>query len=300
MKKITVLLWLWCACSAVYAAVDWPNRVEVTVAANVTYDRDTGLFTYAYTLTSTAQSVQEVAGFYVPLRGGANVINLKAPPGWTSGVHRDGSMVNWCACAEEGIVVPPNYVDDGNVLPSVYQIKPSQTLTGFSFQSPDPPATGTFYAEGFVRLNVEGVDFPPGPDPYQPDFPNNLFKSEAQTPLRSESVYAGGRRPAVDGFLVFLTLKDGDTRNAPVLVDIAFGPNGETVYQSTFRATLNDIDITSQFVTMAADRRRVYLELGPSSPLKAGRNVLVTTVDGMVPGATRIATDSDRVVFIAQ
>lgn len=299
MKKFLAFIFLLWLCGGANAQWAWPNKVNVIVTANVTYDNNTGLFTYTYALTSASQSVQEVGGFHVPLRGGT-VVNMQSPLGWEFAVNRDGSIAGWCACAEEGFVIPPGYVQDGRGLPSIYQIKPGQTLAGFSFQSPDPPSTGTFYAQGWVPIPIEDVDFPAGQEPYEPDFPDNLFKGETQTPLRSESFYPGGRRPAVDGFLSFLTLKDGDAKQAPVLVDIVFGANGEAVAQATFRALLNDVDVTGQFVVMDANRRRAYFQLGTASALKVGRNVLVTTVDGTVPGATRSATDTDRVVFLVQ
>ena len=37
-----------------------------------------------------------------------------------------------------------------------------------------------------------------------------------------------------------------------------------------------------------------------TSPLEVGRNVLITSVDGVVPGTTRTATDVDRVTFTVQ
>jgi hypothetical protein len=57
-----------------------------------------------------------------------------------------------------------------------------------------------------------------------------------------------GRRPAVDTFLVFLNLVNGDTKSAPVGIVIRFGPNGETVDQTTFHATLNGTDVTASFL----------------------------------------------------
>ena len=235
----------------------------------------------------------------MPLRG-ATVINSRAPRGWTSSVSHDGTRIHWCACAEEGIMIPPNYVDDGRDLPSLYDIKPKQTLTGFSFQSPDPPSTGEYYAMGWVPIPIEGVDFPAGQQPYQPNFPDTLFKGYTQTPARTEFQFPGGRRPAVDNFLVFLTLKDNDRRQGSVLIEVAFGVSGESVNQNTFNAKLNNVDVTAQFVVMGNNRSRAYFQLGSSSPLQLGRNVITTTVDGTVPGATRSAKDTDRVVFLME
>ena len=153
---------------------------------------------------------------------------------------------------------------------------------------------------GWVPIPIEGVDFPAGQQPYQPNFPDNLFKGYTQTPARTEFQFPGGRRPAVDNFLVFLTLKDNDRRQGSVLIEVAFGVSGESVNQNTFNAKLNNVDVTAQFVVMGNNRSRAYFQLGSSSPLQLGRNVITTTVDGTVPGATRSAKDTDRVVFLIE
>ena len=299
MKKVIQFLIILCTSLNACADTPLPNQVSVAVTPEVTYDINTGLFTYSYSLASMSNSAQNVAGYFVPLRG-ATATNLRAPRGWSATVNLEGSRIHWCACEEEGIVIPPNYVDDGRDLPSMYDIKPGQKLAGFSFQSPDPPSSGEFFAMGWVPIPIEGVDFPPGQQPVQPNFPDNLFKGQTQTPARTEIQFPGGRRPAVDNFLVFLTIKDNDVRQAAVLVDIAFGVTGESVDQNTFNAQLNNVDVTAQFTVMANNRRRAYFQLGASSPLQLGRNVITTTVDGTVPGATRSAKDSDRVVFLVQ
>lgn len=301
MRNITILaLVLALLPMLVQGQAEVRNKVVVGSSVSITYDSNTGLFTYTYALASGSASQQEVDTFYVPLRG-TTVLNLQAPRGWTASLRGlDGGMVIWCACAEDGIIAPPDFVDVGQLVPSIFQIKPGQTLSGFSFQSPDPPAAGAFYASGFVQIPIEGIDFAPGLSPNLPSFPNDLAAGQVDAPLRVESTFEGGRRPAVDGFVTFLTLKDGDSKVAPVLIDIAFGPNGETVFGDTFRAVLNGVDITAQFVAMSTTRRRAYLQLGPSSALKIGANVLSTSVDGVVPGATRNATDTDRLKFMVQ
>lgn len=275
------------------------NKISVTATSIVTYDRDTGLFTYTYSLSSGGESLQEIDSLKVATPSGV-ALNVRAPKGWTGDVRRDGRMVSWCACAEEGIIVPPGWIDNGQIIPSVYQIKPGQSLAGFSFQSPDPPAQGTFYAQGFVQIPIEGIDFPPGEPPDVPTFPNDSVAGVVQAPLRVEGSFPGGRRPAVDGFLVFLTISDNDSRTAPVLIDLVLGQNGEAVFPETFRAELNGTDITQQFIATSTNRRRAYLQLGSGSALKIGANVLTTSVEGLVPGASRTATDTDRVKFVVQ
>lgn len=283
------------------AQLDLRNRLTATLAPAVTFDTNTGLFRYMYTITNSTGSLQEIDSFDIPLRG-ANIVNIAAPRGWNGAVGPDGRSIIWCACEEEGIIAPPDYVPNGQIVPSIYQVKPGQTLGGFSFDSPFPPSAGIFYASGFVLLPIEGIHFPVGDAPDQsllPDYPDDSFKGQTQAPERVlDSSFPGGRRPAVDAFLVFMTLKDGDSKVSPVLIDVVFGPNGETVYQQTFRAVLNGVDITDRFVSLDPTRRRAYIGLGASSALVVGANTLTTSVDGVVPGATRVATDSDRLRFV--
>lgn len=281
------------------AQLDVRNRLVADLTPVVAYDYNTGLFKYTYTIASSTQSPQEIDLFEIPLRG-SNVVNIASPRGWSGSISPDGRVVTWCACEEEGIVVPPNYVPDGQRIPSTYQVKPGEAFTGFSFESPDAPTGGIFYATGFVLLPIEGIHFPVGGDlPPLPDYPDDAFKGQTQAPERVlDSSFPGGRRPAVDAFLVFMTLKDGDSKVSPVLIDVVFGPNGETVYQQTFRAVLNGVNITDRFVSLDPTRRRAYLSIGTGSTLVVGANTLVTSVDGVVPGATRVATDTDRLRFV--
>jgi hypothetical protein len=298
MRKTLLLMLLVLAAPLARAAIELPNKVTVSVAADVTHDAGTGLFTYRYTLTSDPASVQNVSGFY--LRVGGSVLNIESPMGWNGRMNVSGDMLHWSASKPEGIVIPPGYVDDGNLLPSIYQIKPGQTLGGFSFQSPDPPQFDVFYARGFRRLLVHGVDFEPGNDPVLPDFPDDLFKGPpTKVPRYSDNLFLGGRRPGVDGFLAFKNIENGALRPAPVLIDLVFGVNGETVRQETFRATLNNVDVTHKFAVTGPNTRRGVFPAGLGG-VKAGRNVLLTTVEGIVPGTTRSAADTDRISFTVE
>lgn len=298
MRKTLLLMLLVLAAPLARAAIELPNKVSVSVAADVTHDAGTGLFTYRYTVSSDSTSVQEVTGFH--LRVGGSIVNIQSPRGWSGSVRARGDMLIWSASEEEGIVIPPGYVDDGNLLPSIYQIKPGQALGGFSFQSPDPPQFDVFYAEGFVRIPVEGVDFEPGNMPVLPDFPDNLFKGPpTKVPRYSDNLFFGGRRPGVDGFLVFKNIENGALRPAPVLIDLVFGANGETVKQETFRATLNNVDVTHKFAVTGPNTRRGVFPVGLGG-VKIGKNVLLTTVEGVVPGTTRSAADTDRISFTVE
>ncbi len=67
---------------------------------------------------------------------------------------------------------------------------------------------------------------------------------------------------------------------------------GSTIIPGTFKAELNGVDISSSFNPLPDRIEIVTLNLAP------GRNVLVVSVNGTLP--TRVATDTDRLVFKVQ
>ncbi len=283
--------------SAAPASTPPPNLVSVQAAVSVDYDSASGLYTYAYSFTNAPTSQQEVATIFIPLNG-SSVLGILAPQGWTAGVWHDGSTISFAAT--EGVIVPPGYVDNGGLLPSPFQIKQGQALSGFSFQSPDPPDLIDFFAQGFTQLPVLGVDVPDPEEPFTPPGPfdpSQSFKGSTQGPHFSSQLFAGGRRPAVDGFLEFQNLTNRATKPAPVQVDILFGANGETVFQDTFKALLNNQDVTAQFLVIDSTHRRAVFQANNPALIVGGRNVLLTVVDGNVAGTTRTAKDVDRLVF---
>lgn len=278
------------------------NKVSVTVASNVAFDSGTGLYTYSYVLTSASTSQQEIWHFAIQFQGVVTpeVLNPRSPEGWTFNLSDSLPLASWAAT---GGPVPSDFVDDGaKVPPSPFQIKPGQTLGGFSFQSHDPPDNAQFFAQGFTQL-PSAVDAGDVEDELSAlgirDFRDESFGGTTVGPktLTIDEAFLGGRRPSVDGFLVFLNIAEGDTRNAPVAIVVKFSFSGEVVDRSTFHAQLNGEDVTAAFQPSnpPGDMTAVF-SLG-SSPLKQGRNVLLTSVQGIVPGTSRTATDTDRLTF---
>jgi hypothetical protein len=275
------------------------NQLSATVSTKVTFDSASGLYTYTYTLSNAASSQQKVWLFALQFTGA--IVNPQSPSGWTFEQHDDRPIVSWAA-TDTG-PLPADYVDDGNVPPSPFTVAQGAALSGFSFQSPDPPASAPFFAQGETKLPVVGedeYDFLPGE--LAEDFTQDSFNGSTvgPVPVDESQFFAGGRRPAVDDFLVFLNLADGDTRTAPMAVVVKFGASGETVSPTTFHATLNGTDVTASFVPNGRPGELVgVFDLG-TSPLSTGRNVLLTSVDGTVPGTTKTATDVDRLTFTVQ
>ena len=276
------------------------NQLTVEVQPQVTQDPNTQIYTYNYTVSNLPASLQEMWLFAIELAPGTTILSSSAPSGWRFAVHTDQPLASWAAVDIPAL--PPGYVDDGNLVPSPYNLKPGETNSSFSFQTFAPPADGQFYAQGFRKLPQVSGDAEEIADAGYviPPLTQDSFNGITTTP--NLLPYGGGRRPAIDGFLVFLNIqKSGNVFVSPVTIAVKFSFNGETVSRQSFSATLNRIDVTDQFVpdtTYGGDLVAQFTLLG--SPMVVGRNVLITSVDGTVPDTTRIATDVDRVIFELQ
>ena len=125
-----------------------PNQLTVTVAPQVRFDQTTQLFTYTYTVANGTNSAQEIDSFNLDFT--PPVSNLSNPPGWAHGIFRLRSTLGWSATVPAPL--PPGASDDSRVPAGIAQIKPAQSLTGFSFQSPKPPGPVKYFVTGFVDV----------------------------------------------------------------------------------------------------------------------------------------------------
>jgi hypothetical protein len=125
-----------------------PNQVTPRVVSQVTFDAASNLFTYTYTVSNGSGSAQEINSFQLDFA--PPVSNLVNPAGWTHGVMNRRSVLGWAAT--EPVPLAPGETDDSSVPPGIAQIKPGQSLGGFSFQSPKPPGPVKFYVTGFVAI----------------------------------------------------------------------------------------------------------------------------------------------------
>ena len=102
----------------------------------------------------------------------------------------------------------------------------------------------------------------------------------------------GGQRPRdVNKFLSYSspvesqTSLPAGTTTYPLMIFYS-----KTIIPASFKAVLNGVDISSRFSPTPGGHQSVTLNV------QQGRNVLVLSVDGNLP--TRIATDTDRLVFV--
>lgn len=285
--------------SLVYAEVKIPpkpgNLLSASVSVEVSQDPATHLYKYSYTVTNLDSSVQDGWLFWVEVAPETSVVNITAPQGWSAALHGSLPMVTWAATQVNEI--PADY-DGVSTIPSPYNIKPGQIVAGFSFESVSSPADAKFYVQGFTDIPVvDDIDdlYEAGyqPKPVTENSYNGITTSAIVT-----DIYLGNRRPSVDGFLGFLNLKNDDVFGVPSTIIIKLAVNGETVDATTFNAVLNGVDVTHLFQVDSMYGGDRYAVFSPdNSPIKAGKNVLVTSVEGVVPDSNRRAADVDRMTF---
>jgi hypothetical protein len=200
-------------------------------------------------------------------------------------------MITWAA-TDIG-TVPAGYVDDGGILPSPYNVSPGTSLGGFSFQSPNPPTSIRFYAQGFTPI-PETSDAGDLEDAglFVSDFTSNSIIGVTQGPTPSNS----GLQPSGLGFLDFKGLGNNAVVKSPFVVGIHFDTSVGMVYPSTFHISLNGQDITNQFTSSGSGYDLVATIAAPLHT-DAGGNVLDAVVSGIPTGATSTVFDEGRVKF---
>lgn len=141
----------------------WGQDVfDVQVDVDVTQDPQSGLFTYEYTVTNSAQSTQSLRAFRVTTNARGAIESVESPVGWSGRTYKAFPLVGWWATG--GIVdLPEGDPNSGDIIPSPFQLAPGQSLGGFKLTSELPPVDSVFLALPFVALpEVADVeDLPP-------------------------------------------------------------------------------------------------------------------------------------------
>lgn len=270
------------------------NRVRPEILVSVALDDATGTFVYRYTVANGAGAEQRINALYmdvVSMFAGAT-----APPDWDVFWEGDVGTVAWSAAG----TVDPAWTPMNDVDPPSFQseIASGASLAGFELRS----ACGASGLVPFFALGYNHVAEPPVSDSDEaPDVPNwrdDAVRGLVLGPGDCRTVQDwGNRRPGVDGFAGLVNFASGATLPAgPVTVQVRFARSGEQVDGNTFHAELNATSVTARFRSSALGDRIALFEIG-SSPLQSGRNVLLVSVEGIVPGTTRTGTDADRFTF---
>jgi hypothetical protein len=284
------------------SGVTYPNwipfdRVLPAINTVVTYDDVAHVWRYSYSVGNGAAAEQPIQSLGLRFNGPASQVTM--PADWWGIVFVDNPSAipgaTFHAEGSDNFVSTPN--GEAAAQPAA-AISPGAALAGFNIVSLYPPGDARTYVQGYAPVPYLPNDF--DQDTNLPDDTTNAQRGSSLGPTRYTVVANdGNRRPAVDGFLAFMNVQtSGSVLHNPAVLALKFAINGETVFQQTFHATLNGVDVTAQFhpgPSDGADLTAVFA-IG-SSPLAAGKNILITTVDGIVPGTTRGATDTDRIVF---
>lgn len=282
------------------------DRVAPALAVEVSYGHVPGMWRYRYTLANGAGAAQDI--WQLGFRLGGWVAQVGAPAGWfpIADTEATYSPAGPGIPGVEFLADIPDTSPGDHYPPSPYQVPPGASLGGFEFHSPFPPGYVRAWAQGYAP-----VPFPPtgeeeDPTAYEESHPvpHDTLNAQRLTtigPFTYTGVVTRGNLnvDTGEGFLGFMNLAvSGTVLRAPAPIALKLSVGGETVFPETFRAVLNGVDVTARFhpgTAGGADLAALFAldEL----PLLEGRNVLVTTIEGLLPGTTRRAIDEDVIQF---
>lgn len=287
--------WTAAASAQIPAGYPWHNRVLPAVSVAIDLDPATADFRYLYTVANGAGAEQRLSELYlevaVPPSG------MAGPADWEPLQGEGSTVVAWGATGD----VDPSWVaaHDGDMPSFLSEIAPGAVLSAFVLRSPcGPTGDVTYYARGYNHIASAPVE-DTSDAPYQmPQWRDDAVRGGVTGPGDCNVVADwGNRRPGVDGFVGLVNFASGATLPAgPVGVQLRFSRDGESVNPATLQVVLNGVDVTTAFRTNSRGDRVAVFGQG-TSPVASGRNVLLVSVDGIVPGTTRTATDADRFTF---
>jgi hypothetical protein len=270
------------------------DRVSPTYTVTVTYSPTQLLWTYRYTVANGSSAEQALQDLVLRFNGPSQ--SVSQPPGWSG---MDFSPPASVPGAWFGATLPDSYSGTTAEAPGAARIFPGHQLEGFVVTSAYPPGYARTYAQGFAA-------YPVGPagvysdDINAPDDTTNAQRGFALGPIRYNQMTTGGdRHPGTDGFLGFMNMNDtGSVFLDPAPIALKFSLKGETVFRETLHITLNGVDVTTAFLPGPSGAAHLVgvFTVG-SSPLRIGKNVLQTSVEGLKVGTTQRAADVDRMTF---
>lgn len=270
----------------------WNDRVVPSITVEVGLDSVSGDFEYRYTVANAAGAEQRINMLRLTTAVPASFV--AAPAEWAF-IHQPGlPQVLWHA---DGPLHPQwQPLHDADIASFASEIDPGESLSGFTVRSPCAAADVAFIASGYNHMRTMEEDTLPNVP--APDVDEEGIRGTVLGPGDCNTVLEwGNRRPATDGFMGLVNFASGSTLPAgPVAIQIRFSRAGETVDRATFRAEINQQDVTGAFRANSRGDMVAVFEPG-ASPVRTGRNVLLISVDGVIPGSTRTGTDADRITF---
>lgn len=280
----------------VYPGWQASDKVGAIIAVSAQYDAQTQLWNYSYVLMNRSWGEQAIRTFDITFDGSKS--NVAAPNGWYAIVSNPTDPRPGIAYAA---ALRDDIIGDSPNGPAPAQIPINSQLEGFTFTSPHPPGHARTYVKGFAAVPY----LPDGYDDSEvrvPDDTTDAQRTWVPAPKKYTTVRsAGGVQAGVEGFVGFMNMDTlGTIQETPAIVALKFALNGETVFRETLNVTLNGQNVTGDFYPGPEDSaHRVGLFFNYHSPIVIGQpNVLVVTVEGIIPGTSTRATDTDTVRFV--
>lgn len=293
------------------SAVTFPNwkradRVAPAIGVIITFDSVGRTWQYDYRVANGTAAAQDINR--IGLAYNAPALSVAAPAEWDAlrfdlTAARPGASFS---SVSDGFV---SVTGGSAAAPTTKQIAPGDSLAGFHIASLYPPGTARSFTRGYAPI-------PFLPDSVEDEFevPDDTTDSQRGVtfgPTRYTQVVTQGTQETTDlaranRFLSFMNVDTvGTVFRTFAVIAIKFdnGSDGDLVLTQSFRALLNNVDVTAQFHPGPADGADLVavFALGTGGPLVAGANVLKTVVDGL-PSTFSVAAipsvaDTDVIKF---
>lgn len=276
------------------------DGVDPEITAQVTFDETSDEWVYDYTVANGPSAEQDILEVWFRYEAPDVLSGLTATPpaGWRIlPVVGDAAIPGSIFLARL-----PDEAPNDVWPPSPHQIPPGGSTDGFRIRSPFPPGEARTYVRGYAPIPF--LDEFGGDDEFL--VPHDTTDAQrgwsvGPTDFRGVLTTGRGQRSDVDSLLVFMNLDHRITVHDPVPVALKLD-DGAAV--STLQIELNRVDVTDQFFPGGPSGADLvgYFPID-ASPMQAGRNVLLTVIEGEVVGNNGRAqthTDRDRIQFTVE
>jgi hypothetical protein len=129
------------------------TSVEARVDSTVSWSGKNKLYTYQYKLTNSKNSPLSIYNFVVGVPSEPS--SPKSPANWDVDFGNSKTKrMNWGTAQPDPNKDTTNIRGPGHPEPKFFALKPGQSLSGFSFQSPYPPAMTKYFVAGDTDIPV--------------------------------------------------------------------------------------------------------------------------------------------------
>lgn len=268
------------------------DQVAPRITVETSYDSVGKLWSYRYTVandTSARQAIWKVDLGVDPLAAPSAPLTAIAPVNWRGLVWPysprayQGGATFFALFADDSLGPASG--------PPPARIPPGGSVSGFMIMSPYPPGYARTYVQGYVELppieDAGDVHTPPDTTNSQRGFtifPNQYVWTSSTAPSGAS---AGVGAAGLVGTMIPVSsakVRGGVAPQEAVPIAVKLAPRSGQVDPTTFRVTLNGVDVTRAFHSArrgGADFAAVFRR--GASPLVVGENRLVAAVEGVDP-----------------